>query len=175
MRLLLILFLTACSQAPTKPKQLDPVVVKPTETRSIFVASSTLNWTHEVARVANCVVQSGAFLADLAAFPKYTYTDKTPAQVAEAYRVISPITIKTYRTKNPFSAAIATTFKGEPGVVYFNTRKNPRPMTAMVNTAIHEGGHAIGFGHGDNSPGGKEDSVNYRAGTIAERHVEGCL
>ena len=187
MKFIFLALLVACATKAPKPQiifvptlevappaaEVTPAAVQSPD-RTVLTAKSKLTWPHEVARVANCVINTEAFIQEVAAFPKYTYTDKTPAQVAQALREVSPVVIRTYATKNPFSTVTATTYVSDPGTVYFNTRRNPRAMKPMVNTAIHEGLHPE-FGHGDNSPVGKEDSVNYRVGSIAEKYVEACL
>lgn len=186
--LLLQIFVTACSHSPV-PKAPEVVVIKdpqtlPVETevvldrepfeKVVFTAKSTLPYMIDVARVANCVLSNPEFIKAVALYPKFTFTDKTPAQVAESLRDPKPVVLSTYRTKNPYSAAIATTFAGDP-VVYFNTRRNPRPTPEMLETAFHEGlGHIQGYGHGDNYPAGKEDSVPYALGTIGARFITGC-
>jgi hypothetical protein len=154
-----------------------PVIVLDKERlkKVVFTTNSSLPYMAEVARISNCIVNNEAFLKEVETFPKFTHTDKTPAQVAESLRNPKPVVLSTYRTKNPFSSAIATTFSGDPTTVYFNTRKNPRPMPEMVNTSCHEGlGHIQGFGHGDNYPSGKEDSQPYRVGSICEKYVSAC-
>lgn len=158
------------------PKPRPEITLPPVEiTPAAFTARSSLPWLAEVARVASCVVALPKFIAEVGAVAKYTHTTKTPAEVARAFKGLTGMRIRTYQTKNPFSAAIATTYKSAPGELYFNTRKNPRAMKAMVNTACHEASHALGFGHGDNSPRGKELSVPYKVGVICENHVEECL
>lgn len=141
---------------------------------SVFTAKSSLSYVNDVAKVANCIQADKNFLKEVELYPKFTYTTKTPKEVAEEIRNMKPVKISTYRTKNPWSAAIATTYASDSETVYFNTRKNPRKLQYMVNTAFHEGLHLNNFSHGDNSPKGKEDSVNYRVGTISEKYVEKC-
>jgi hypothetical protein len=139
-----------------------------------YSTKSSLSYMTKTAAITNCVLKNEKFLSEVASFPKYTYTTKTPQEVRKSLESMKPVIISTYRTKNPWSKAIATTYSSDKTTVYFNTRKNPRPMTEMVNTSIHEGLHLNGFSHGSNSPVGKEDSVNYRVGTIGEKYVSEC-
>lgn len=187
--LLLLILLASCATKYTETKP-DEVVVKdpatlPVETgvvldqerlaKEVFTTKSSLPYMAEVARISNCIVNNEAFLKEVELYPKFTFTDKTSKQVADSLRNPRPVVLSTYRTKNPWSAAIATTFSGDPTAVYFNTRKNPRPMPELVNTSCHEGlGHIQGYGHGNNSPVGKEDSVPYGLGTICEKFVSSC-
>jgi UDP-glucose 6-dehydrogenase len=142
-------------------------------TKNPFVTNSSLQYMKDVVRVSNCVVANPEFLKEVEAFPKFTFTDKTSKEVADSLRNLKEIMLSTYRPKNPFSKAIATTFAGDP-FVYFSTRKNPREMKYMLNTSFHEALHLVEFSHGDNSPIGKEDSVNYMVGTIAEKYSKAC-
>jgi hypothetical protein len=139
-----------------------------------YSVKSSLKWVKQLADVSNCVIKNEEFLKEVEAFPKYDFTTKTSKEVAQAYRSSAPSVISTYKTKNPWSKAIATTYTGDSKTIYLNLRKNPRPLKEMVNTAIHERGHGLGFSHGDNSSWGKENSVNYRVGLIAEKYVEKC-
>jgi hypothetical protein len=159
---------------PVEVKE-PPVIVLDKEPlkKVVFTADSSLQYMKDVARVANCIANDKDFLKEVEVYPRFTFTDKTPRQVAESLRDPKPVTLSTYRTKNPWSAAIAMTIEK---VVYFNTRKNPREMKEMANTACHEGlGHIQGYGHGDNYPTGKESSVPYALGTICEKFVVRCL
>lgn len=140
----------------------------------VFSQKSELPWAAQVSKVSNCIIKNEAFLKEVETFSKFTHTAKTPKEVALAIKNFRPVVVSTYKTKNPWSAAIATTYSSDKTTVYFNTRKNPRPLPAMVNTAFHEGLHLNGFSHGNNSPKGKENSVNYRVGKIAEKYVEVC-
>lgn len=151
-----------------------PVIVldQGTLKKEVFTTRSSLPYMAEVARISNCVAGNTEFLKEVELYPKFTFTDKTPAQVAESLKNPKPVVLSTYRTKNPWSAAVAATIGDE---VYFNTRKNPRDMSEMIETSIHEGlGHIQGYGHGDNYPRGKENSVPWALGTMAAKYVTAC-
>lgn len=165
--------LQSCSTVPRGTTAPDVIATFPEESRPVFVADSSLDYVQQVVKVANCVIKNEAFLKDVEAFPKYDFTTMTSKEVADTLRNFKAVTVSTYRTKNPWSAAIATTWANDP-TVYLNTRKNPRPMPEMLNTAFHEGLHVNGFAHGDNYPNGKESSVNYKVGSIAEKYAEVC-
>jgi molybdopterin-biosynthesis enzyme MoeA-like protein len=141
---------------------------------SVYTVKSKLPYLKQVAKVSECVIRNEDFLKEIEAFPKFSFTDKTSKEVADSIRKMKSVVISSYKTKNPFSSAIATTYPSNKTTVYFNSRKNPREFKEMINTAIHEPLHLIGFSHGDNSPIGKENSVNYRVGKIAESYVEKC-
>lgn len=176
----LLLLSFACSRAPIKAPEAptDVIATLPTklpgEPRVVFSAKSDLPYIHEVARISSCVVNNEEFLKEVESFPKYDYTDKSSKDVAENLKNSRNILISTYKTKSPWSKVIATTYKSDRKTIYFNTRKNPRKMEYMVNTAIHEGLHLLGWSHGDNSSKGKSKSVNYAVGDMSEKYVKDC-
>lgn len=108
---------------------------------------------------------------------KFTHTDKTPEQVfnhiaSHHYEMFA--TIKPWKPFNPWTSAIATTFKNKPGEIYINVRKiNQRSVADYVNTLVHETGHILGYSHGSNSPKGKGDSLPYWLGQKAEEWARG--
>ena len=179
MKLILALFFIA--SCATKPIDTVPVIVpEPSEPVEIIIAKrepfsfkSSLPYIAEIARVSNCVINNETFLKEVESFPKYTYTDLTPTQVGKILREFKPVTISTYKYWS--SKVIATTYAKDRTTAYFNTKANPRKMPAMVNTAFHEGLHLNGVSHGDNSSKGKQDSVNYRIGTISEKYAADCV
>lgn len=84
------------------------------------------------------------------------------------------IIAKLWKPRNPWTSAVATTFKNKPGEVYINVRKiNQRSIQDYVNTLVHESCHVLGYGHGSNSPKGKENSVPYWLGAQAEEWAKG--
>ena len=114
------------------------------------------------------------FQNELSAIEKFDFSDDNGSQVLEKLMSNSK-TITTYRTKNPFSKAIATTYSTDKENMYLNTRKNPREYKFMINTVVHEFLHLVGYSHNDNNPIGKENSVNYYVGSLAEKYSKGCL
>jgi hypothetical protein len=105
---------------------------------------------------------------------KFTHTDETPEQVfnkiASNHKDMV-IEILPWKPFNRWTAAIATTFKNKPGKVFINVRKiNQRSVGDYVNTLCHEALHCapLNYGHGSNSPKGKENSVNYWLGAQSE-------
>jgi uncharacterized protein (DUF885 family) len=110
---------------------------------------------------------------------KFTHTDKTPEQVfnhiASNHQEMTA-TIKPWKPFNPWTSAIATTYKRKPGEIYINVKKiNQRSVAEYVATLVHEALHLapLSFGHGSNSPKGKENSVNYWVDAKAEEWARG--
>jgi hypothetical protein len=175
--MILLLAITGCA---TRYKEIPTVSVpdiKPAPvkiTREPFGFKSSLPYIAEVAKVSNCIINNDDFVKEVEVYPKFTHTALAPAQVAERLKALAPVVVTTYQTKNPWSNVIATTYSSDRVNLYFNTRKNPRDMKHMVNTSFHEALHLNGFSHGDNSPVGKGESVNYRVGLMAEKYVKEC-
>lgn len=171
----LLIFLVSCSTLQTPiSTQVDTatVIMGP---RAVFFTNSKIPWVINLVGSANCVVNTKAFINEVKTYPKFTLTTATPADVAASLESMGPFEVATYKTTNPLSKAIATTFKGNKTTLFLNVRRNPRALPAMVNTLAHESLHLAGYSHGDNSPVGKEESVNYKVGSISEKYLEGCL
>jgi hypothetical protein len=135
---------------------------------------SKLPWMKEVGAVTNCVIGLEAFQKEIKAVGSFTFTTHNGDQVAQNLNKAAAV-FSTYRSANPLSKATSYTVKNE---VYFNLRKNPRTLSSMVNTGVHEAAHVAGYGHGDNDISKdterKARSVPYLLGDMAEKYVETC-
>lgn len=145
---------------------------------SDYSVKSTLSWLAEVGKVANCVVKQPDFIKEVSEHKQFDYTSDSSKTVAEKMAKFTPVILTTY-TKN-CSSAIAYRNVGS-NIVYFNLGKNcklqrlnPRAMKYMINTAIHERLHVVGYGHGDNNSKGKGNSVPYGVGDLAEKYADRC-
>lgn len=141
--------------------------------QSAIEVRSTLPWMTSLGSVAECVIANDSFQKEVSAIERWDYTTKTGKQVAADLKAVSGVTISTYKTNNPLSKTIAYRPVGKKEI-YFNLRKNPRPYESMINTTVHELSHVAGYGHGNNSSRGKEKSVPYGVGKIAEKYVSVC-
>lgn len=121
--------------------------------------------------IANALTNMGEFYEVIASKPtpfdpQWTGALATPKRVAELLRVTA-VTITVKLRKHLLKRVKGWTYPNEPEVVYLNTRALNRPRTEIVATLIHEWVHSIDnlvpedFGHGDNSPDGKDDSAPY--------------
>ena len=173
--LVALLGLASCltSVKTKKPSVIDPVVVE--EKSKTFHTEVNYDWAKKTVEVSNCVLNHPEFKKRVEAIEKFDYSDLNGVQVYAAYSNGSKCGLRTYKTKNPWSSAIATTYSDDREFFYLNSRKNPRKYDSMVNTSIHECGHLKGFSHGDNRSAGKENSVNYKVGSIAQEISELCL
>ena len=178
MKFLLLALLAGCSTSTKAPVVIAPdtkpdeVVTLPSAQKITFSVKSTLPYLAETAKVAECVIHNEEFLKEVGAHKQFDYTKLTSPEVEKQLRTYKPIILSSYSKR--FTKAIAYRNTGD-NVVYFNTYKNPRGMKEMVNTCIHEWAHVQDFGHGGNSSVGKDNSVNYGVGLIAEKYVERCL
>jgi hypothetical protein len=134
---------------------------------------SSLPWMKSLGATAECVINNADFQKEVSAIEKFDYSTRKGKQVVADLAAMKGVEISTYKTKNPFSKTIAYTYGGAK-TIYFNTRKNPRDFKEMVNTVVHEASHIVGYGHGNNSSVGKQKSVPYWVGAIAEKYVLHC-
>lgn len=93
--------------------------------------------------------------------PEYfTHTSDTPEQVrwkigvppVEAGTLYKPqsVSVRTYRTWNPWSNVLGYTSRG---VIYVNTRFSSRAdISAIAGNLVHELCHVRGYGHKGNRP-----------------------
>ncbi len=161
--------MTMVACASVKKTSTEPTIL----TGKIFSANSSLAWTHELAEKANCVVNLESFQKELKDKKSFDMSEASGSDVLRDLMNKS-VVIRTYKTKNPWSKAIATTYKTVPHDVYFNRYRNPREMQYMVNTAVHEATHLSHYSHGDNSNVGKENTVPYWTGRLAQKHYAYC-
>jgi len=73
-------------------------------------------------------------------------------------KILPPIAVKLYKSRNPWSAAIAY-YDGE--AIYFNTRKLSNNIVDIVATLVHEYSHHCGFHHNSRNWWGR-DTSNYK-------------
>jgi len=111
--------------------------------------------------------------------PPFSHTSMRPAEVAarirDAHRTVTVQLWTPSLLKKPFYRNTVAFFDGDdPDTLFYHTAFLTNSVGEMVNTVVHEYIHAIDddgeFGHGDNSPGGKEQSVPYWIGDLAEKH-----
>lgn len=180
--LLLLALLAGCSTPPVAQVPVDNFpqventptqIAAPAFTRKVFIAKSSLAWVIDLVDRANCIINNEEFIKEVEGFPGFTFTEATPGQVAASLRSMGPFTISTYKARIG-SKVIATTYSSDKTTLYLNLRKNPRDIASMGNTVLHEGLHLAGYSHGNNSSVGKQDSINYRVGSIAEKYITLC-
>ena len=140
--------------------------------QAAIVTDSSHVWLQDLAKKANKTFNCIHFLEEVGKVKKFDYTDKKPSEVLkDVYLFNKDVKVKTYYKR--FSKAIAYTYYGNDEI-YLNLKNNPRDMSEMINTITHESMHLLGYGHGSNSPLGKENSVPYKLGSIAEKTYQKC-
>lgn len=168
-KLLLLLLVVACSPKGPRietPAQPSKGVYYTTDLKS--------SWAIDLARISNCVLNHEGFIKEVSAIEKFDFTSDSGVEVIAKYRQDKTTNIKLIKPKAFWSSMVATTFAGNTNDFFLSTKKNPRPMPSMINTSIHERGHLVGYSHGDNYAKGKENSVNYKVGSISEKYVSDC-
>ena len=154
------------------------VVPGQVSSKSDYAVKSTLSFMKDVGEVANCVIYNADFIKEVSTHKQFDYTKDSSKLVAEKMSRFTPVILTTYKKSS--TATLAYRNVGS-NVLHFNTGKNksgnylnPRAMKYMLNTAIHERLHVVGYGHGDNKAAGKSNSVPYGIGKIAEKYAERC-
>ena len=137
-----------------------------------LISKSKYDYMEEVVKTSSCVLLSPHYQHEVSQIKKFDYSDKTGEEVIQIMLGDQEVFYTTYKSR-PWSKVVAYRNRGS-NWVYFNRRNNPRSMKSMVNTAIHEASHIVGFGHGGNNSQGKQNSVPYKIGKIAEKYAEDC-
>ena len=173
LKVLLMVMLTSCFST-TKVKLDKPAMVIPpqefVETYHPFYFKSSIKWVGDVSMCANMIINDSKFREELMAIKKFDMSSDNGEYVLKKLQSGKTV-IKTYKTRNPFSKAVATTWKSNKTDIYLNIRKK-RTIAQWSGTAIHESSHNRGYSHGNNSSAGKEKTVPYLVGTIATKHAK---
>ena len=136
-----------------------------------FVTKLKSDWAISAVSSANCMMNLKSFRDEVSKIEKFDYSNDSGAQVLFNYDKLPPSEIKLYKFLNPWSAA--TSFN-EGQSININSRRTQRPLISMVNTLIHERGHFAGYSHNGNYQSGNENSVNYKMGSVSEKHFSEC-
>ena len=108
----------------------------------------------------------------------FTHTEYPPNRISSILKSDnSQITIKLYKSKNPFTKSNAYVSPKYKNTLFLNTRKLWREKPEIIDTIVHECVHVadysengqIDFGHGDNYSEGKENSAPYWIGNKAKQ------
>lgn len=173
-----VVLLSSCATQTIKKAENLPEIVVPHDSATLegvqhFTTKSSLAYLQKTASIANCILTKNGFYDEVVG-STFTHTDKTSEQVASDLKNIR-VELKSYKTKLPWSKAIATTYPTDKHSVYFNEYKNPRDTVSMVKTALHEGSHTVGYSHGDNYYSeAKKNSVPYKLEEIGAKYVQEC-
>ena len=164
----------SCSSAVKKPTTPTTEISQPTievvEQKKVFSFKSSLSWVEKATDCANIVINDKDFQDEAVAKTSFDYSEDDGEKVLN--KLLSHHCVaRTYKTKNPWSKAVATTYRSNTEDMYFNRRKK-RSIFAWVGTSCHECLHNVGYSHGDNSSVGKENSVNYWYGSLCTTHAK---
>jgi hypothetical protein len=180
MKYLLLLTLLSCATEITKtptifiePEPVKPVEVKP-DNKVYFTTKISYHWLQNAVNCANIVINDPQFLSDISSVKSFDYSKDNGSDVASFIVNSKPIEVKLF-TKY-LSKVVAVTYPSKPET-YLNTKKNPRSLPGMANTLLHEMTHVANesgkyYTHGSNSSSGKDNSIPYYVGNLAEIHAE---
>lgn len=176
MRFILLLLFVSCASTRS------PEVILPT-TPEIIIANNTssselklftareydlnnYSWLKPSIDCAHKVINSDLFRDKIKAIDHFDYAPTTVngKSVLDRLNTAKTVSVRTYYKR--WGKTVAYTYY-DAGEIYINRRKIVDIFT-LVNTFVHETTHIIGFSHGDNSPVGKENSVPYFVGDVAE-------
>jgi len=145
--------------------------------------------THPVVKAAveqaNRMLRDPAFLDEIASHPKFDMSDAPPAVIAGLMRTSAlKFTVETFSPRGFYRIKYRKTFaytdSRHPNKLFLHAQKLDREIADVAATIIHEGIHALddaenrySFGHGDNSPSGKENTAPYWIGSRAYQILSG--
>jgi len=143
--------------------------------------------SHQGTRKALFWVNSGDFIDELKdlikatkPFDMCTADNEYIAQTIKSFVIQTTITISEYKPRWRWSKAIGYYSYKNPTTINLNIYKQDRSISSITNTLIHEAIHMAdyfdrhhSFGHGDNSPKGKQNTAPYAIGSLAASIVDG--
>lgn len=109
------------------------------------------------------------FKPDVIGKKTFEYTEDELEQIIEKLKRPKYMRLRTFSPSPEHHHVLA--FHSE-GAAYLNRLKTNRDPCSMINTLVHEYMHFVGYGHGDNSPEGKMNSVPYFFGERAQELCE---
>ena len=138
-------------------------------------------------QASNGLLSDAAFFADIAQHPSFDLSTAPPAEVA---RILQDSTL-TFRVEmfypgifgrlGKYRKTLAYTDSRYPNTLFLNVKKLNRSAESIAATIIHEGVHAADdaetqytFGHGNNSPVGKDNTAPYWIGNHAYERLTGA-
>ncbi|MBK9419192.1 MAG: hypothetical protein IPN62_18405 [Flavobacteriales bacterium] len=112
---------------------------------------------------------------------RFDMSTATPAQIADLMQSSNAtVKIELYKSKWPWSKALAYEDHRFPNTVFLNERRLNRSLASICATIMHEAVHSVDatapdlrFGHGDNNPNQKENTAPYWIGDLAYEMVSG--
>lgn len=180
--LIIILMAVSCAtsnQATTPIKPNESVNTEPrqkpddTQTTSNLVLFSARTqdvnkypWLSKSIDCAHKIINSDLFRNQIKAIKQFDYAPTTTngAMVLDRLNTAKTVSVRMYYKR--FGSAIAYTYY-DAAEIYLNT-KWKRPISEIVNTLVHESTHTVGYSHGDNYAAGKQNSIPYKLGDVAE-------
>ncbi len=173
MKFLILLMVMSCA-TKVEDNSLGRPVINPVSVKD-FSVKSTIGWISETASIAECVIKRTDFIAEVAKTKSFDFSKDTGVDVARKMSLPNPVILSSYCKKPSFGRQTNAYRNVGSNIVYMNTCVKLNRIEKRVNTLVHERLHVVGYGHGNNNYKGKENSVPYAVGAIAEKYVKGCL
>ena len=133
---------------------------------------------------ANDLIMSNDFLSKIAAKKQFDMSEAKGRDVVSYIEyfftgMFGRLHVNVYTSKNPWSKAYGYFNPNKPNQIYLNSRKLNRSHASITASLIHELIHFLDtktgfyFGHGNNSPVGKENTIPYWVDNLAEEMIKG--
>lgn len=124
---------------------------------------------------ANAIVKNRSFIIKILEKQNFDMATCDSSVIAKDLENFSEyVCIKIYRPRWPWSKAYGYFSKSRPFDINLNSRKLNRSSDSLLGTLIHELIHMLDhqnidhyYGHGDNSPNGKQNTAPYFIGNLA--------
>lgn len=147
----------------------------------MFEYKGNIKSIKEATAAANELFYNSHFTDTIAAKESFDMSTAKPSYIATSIRNTSNVktNVKTYRSRNPWSRAIAYFTANRPNDINLNTRKLNRTKGSIVATLWHERIHQLDnldpvhyYGHGNNSPRGKQNTAPYWIDNLAQSIID---
>jgi hypothetical protein len=128
----------------------------------------------------NLLLEEDAFYQAISSHGRFDMANIDAPAIAQLLKESTlRMTVDTYI--RPWSKADTYDDPDEPTLIYINQWRINRSIPGFCNAFVHKIVHAVNaenpqyeFGHGDNSPIGKENTAPYWIGSLAERMIIGA-
>lgn len=150
----------------------------------MFVNKSKIPVVESCVNLANDLIVSSNFAIKLNNKKSFDMATCDGTRILSLYnqaiKLKKELYVYTYRSKNPFSHSLGYFNPSKPDNIYLNSKKLNRTRGSIVASLIHESVHWLdyydkvhSFGHGDNSPQGKQNTAPYWIDNISEALLKG--
>ena len=146
----------------------------------MIISKTTNTKTNEAIKIANELLNNKVFYQEILAFGEFDMSDAKTEKIIELMKVAhkeSSMEVHSYYKR--WSRAYGYYEPNRPTRININAAKLNRSIGSLVASIIHEYVHFVdgitplSFGHGSNSPVGKQNTAPYAIDNIAQSIIEG--